>query len=120
MSFRLLFLALVFATISLVCFGDQEKKVGKSSCFGVPLFRGLVKPDFQGIKSFLHLHGTFLHLHGITWQFNVPLAMGRVFRAYGALHERLPKRIPKNVRITYEKLKTAFIEFERRPLTYLL
>ena len=51
MSFRLLFLALVFATISLVCFGDQEKKVVKSSCFGVPLFRGLVKPDFQGIKT---------------------------------------------------------------------
>ena len=42
MSFRLLFrslhfIALVFATISLVCFGVQEKEVGKNSCFGVPL-----------------------------------------------------------------------------------
>ena len=115
MSFRLLFLALVFATISLVCFGDQEKKVGKSSCFGVPLFRGLVKPDFQGIKS--------KNVSPSSWNYlaiQCSLAMGRVFRAYGALHERLPKRIPKNVRITYEKLKTALIEFERRPLTYLL
>ena len=43
-SFRLLFrslhfLALVFATISLVYFDVQEKIVGKNSCFGVPLFR---------------------------------------------------------------------------------
>ena len=43
MSFRLLFrslrfLALVFSTISLVCFGVQEKKVGKNSCFGVSWF----------------------------------------------------------------------------------
>ena len=43
MSFRLLFrtlhfLALVFATISLVCFGVQEKIVGKNSCFGVSWF----------------------------------------------------------------------------------
>ena len=49
MSFRLLFrslhfVALVFATIILVCFGVQEKRVGKNSCFGVPLFRGLVMP----------------------------------------------------------------------------
>ena len=52
MSFRLLFrslhfLALVFATISLVCFGVQEKKGGKNSCFGVPLFRGLVMPSAE-------------------------------------------------------------------------
>ena len=51
MSFRLLFrslhfLALVFATISLVCFGVQEKRVGKNSCFGFPLFRGLVMPAY--------------------------------------------------------------------------
>ena len=50
MSFRLLFhslhfLAMVFATISLVCFDVQEKEVGKNSCFGVSLFRGLVMPD---------------------------------------------------------------------------
>ena len=43
MSSRLLFrslhfLALVFATTSLVCFGVQEKKVGKNSCFGVSWF----------------------------------------------------------------------------------
>ena len=60
MSFRLLFrslhfLALVFATISLVCFGVQGKIVGKNSCFGVSvfrcsgvsLFRGLVMPQFS-------------------------------------------------------------------------
>ena len=44
MSFRLLFrslhfLALIFATIRLVCFVVQEKKVGKNSCFAVSLFR---------------------------------------------------------------------------------
>ena len=57
MPFRLLFrslnfLALVFATISLVCFGIKEKKVGKNSwfgvwvfrCYGVLLLRGLVMP----------------------------------------------------------------------------
>jgi len=52
MSFRLLFcslhfLALVFATISLVCFGVQEKKSWKKylfRCSGVPVFRGLVMP----------------------------------------------------------------------------
>ena len=51
MSFRLLFrslhfLALVFATISLVCFGAQEKKIAVSvfPCSAVPLFRGLVMP----------------------------------------------------------------------------
>ena len=54
MSFRLLFrslhfLALVFASISLVCFGVREKKVGKNSCFGVPLFRGLVMPAIREI-----------------------------------------------------------------------
>ena len=43
MSFWLLFrslhfLALVFATISLVCFGVQEKKVRKNSCFCVSWF----------------------------------------------------------------------------------
>ena len=43
MSFWLLFcslhfLALVFATISLVCFGVQEKIVGKNSCSGVSWF----------------------------------------------------------------------------------
>ena len=60
MSFRLLlfrslhFLALVFATISLVCFGVQERKVGKNSCFGVPVFRGLVMP-FN--RSFSSSHG---------------------------------------------------------------
>ena len=52
MSFWLLFrslhfLALVFATISLVCFGVQEKKEEKNSCFGVPVFRGLVMPDYS-------------------------------------------------------------------------
>ena len=41
------FLALVFATISLVCFGVQEKKVGKNSCFGVSVFRGLVMPNIM-------------------------------------------------------------------------
>ena len=51
MSFRLLFrslhfLALVLATIRLVCFVVQEKKVGKNSCFGVLVFRGLVMPEF--------------------------------------------------------------------------
>ena len=45
MSFWLLFrslhfLALVFATISLVCFGVQEK-------IAVPVFRGLVMPHFS-------------------------------------------------------------------------
>ena len=49
MSFRLLFrslhfFALIFTTIRLVCFVVQEKKVGKNSCFGVSLFRGLVMP----------------------------------------------------------------------------
>ena len=36
-----------FHCISLVCFGVQEKKVGKNSCFGVSLFRGLVMPFIQ-------------------------------------------------------------------------
>ena len=54
MSFRLLFrslhfLALVFATISLVCFGVQEKKVGKNSCFGVSVFRCFAAPLFRGL-----------------------------------------------------------------------
>ena len=47
MPFRLFFhslhfLALVFTTISLVCFGAQEKKLEK---IAVSVFRGLVMPD---------------------------------------------------------------------------
>ena len=65
MSFRLLFrslpfLALVLATISLVCFGVQEKKVGKNSCFGVPLLRGLVMPVFCGPLSVCFEEADFL------------------------------------------------------------
>ena len=49
------FLALVFATISLVFFGVQEKKCEKNSCFGVPLFRGLVMPASAIHKTFYRL-----------------------------------------------------------------
>ena len=62
MSFQLLFRslhfrALVFATIRLVCFVVQDKKVGKNSCFGVSLFRGLVMPR---IITILELKGLLL------------------------------------------------------------
>ena len=61
LSFRSLhFLAQVFATISLVCFGVQEKKVGKNSCFGVPLFRGLVMSVFCGPLSVCFEEADFL------------------------------------------------------------
>ena len=72
-----------------MCFGDQEKKVGKSSCFGVPLFGGLVMPDFQGIKSENVSPSSWNYL---SIQCSPCLMMGRVFRAYGVLHERLPKK----------------------------
>ena len=56
-SFRLLFrslhfLAMVFATISLVCFGVQEKIVGKNSCFGVSVFRCFAVSWFSNAPVF--------------------------------------------------------------------
>ena len=58
MSFRLLFrslhfLALVFATISLVFFGVQEKIVGKNICFRVPVFRCFAVSWFSNAQQSL-------------------------------------------------------------------
>ena len=67
MSFRFLFrslpfLALVFAAISLVCFGVQEKKVGKNSCFGVPVFRCSAVSWFSNARKLLpKWHVLILH-----------------------------------------------------------
>ena len=45
------FLALVFATIRLVCFVVQEKEVGKNSCFGVSLFRCFAVSWFSNARA---------------------------------------------------------------------
>ena len=49
------YFALCILTISLVCFGVQEKIVGKNSCFGVSVFRCFAVSWFSNALNILSL-----------------------------------------------------------------